>query len=164
MQIFVVKKDSNVAALLAGAPAAQLQQLQRLNPHLDLQRITPGAMIIVPDKADDVGFPAGSLKSIGADAMSSFETFAAQALKATSLGLKQAADRAKTEEASLATALNSRGVSDALARDPALKAQAEAASVQAKANVKASTDELKAFDKLSKAAAAELAVLQKRLR
>lgn len=164
MQIFVVKKDSNVAALLKAAPARELQQLQRLNPHLDFQRIKPGAMIILPDAAAEIGFPGGSLKSIGAEAMESFGKFASEAMKTTSKGLKQAAERAKTEEAALASALRAREVSDALAKDPALKAQAEEASSQAKADVQATAAEIKAFDKLSKAAAAELAVLEKRLR
>lgn len=164
MQIFVVKKDSNVASLLKAAPARELQQLQRLNPHLDFQHIKPGAMIILPDAAADIGFPSGSLKSIGADAMESFGKFASQALKTTSQRLKQAADRAKTEEAALASALRSREVTDALAKDPVLKAQAEEASAQAKADVQASAAGIKAFDALSKAAMAELAALEKRLR
>jgi hypothetical protein len=164
MQIFMVKKDSNVQALLAGTSKTQVLQLQKLNPHLDFKRIKPGEMIIVPDSVDDVDFPGGSLKTIGADAMESFSSFAEQALADAARRMKTAADRAKTEEASLATALKSRMVTAALSQDPELKSQAAEASTQAKADSKAAAADVKAFDQLRKTVMAELAVLEKRLR
>lgn len=164
MQIFMVKKDSNVQALLAGTSKPQVLQLQKLNPHLDFKRIKPGEMIIVPDGLDGADFPAGSLKTIGADAMESFSRFAEQALSDAARRMKEAAGRAKTEEASLATALKSRTVAAALSQDPQLKTQAAEASAQAKADSKAAAADVKAFDQLRKVAMDELAVLEKRLR
>lgn len=170
MQIFTVKKDSNVAALLAGTSKARLQTLQRLNPQLDFKRIGPGDMIIVPDETDkagdtgDTGFPKGSLKTIGADAMDSFSSFASQALADASRRLKTTADRAKAEEGELAAALRNKTVSAALSQDPQLKAQAEEALALAKGASKDAAASIKTFDRTRKAALAELALLEKRLR
>jgi hypothetical protein len=163
MRILVVQKDSNVKALLAGASAEQLQVLQRYNPHLDLRKLAPGAVIVVPDGAGDTPLPKGDTKSIGAEAMASFMAFAEEALAASARRMQQAAERAKSEDAALASALKSRTVLAAFEKDAEMKAQAETAAKQAKDDVKASAEAIRSFETLSKTALNELSVLAKML-
>jgi hypothetical protein len=163
VKVFVVQKDSNVKGLLAGASTEQLQVLQRFNPHLDLRRLAPGSVIVIPDKAGDLDLPKGEAKSIGAEAMASFIAFTEEALAGSAKRVQQAAERAKSEDAALATALKSKAVQAAFEKDGEMKAQGEAAARQAKDDAKASVEAIKAFDGLAKTALGELSVLAKML-
>jgi hypothetical protein len=163
MRIFVVRKDSNLKTLLGNAPAARIELLQRFNPHLDLKRLTPGAVIVVPEAARDIEFPSGDPKSIGTEAMESFIGFARDGLAATGRRLQQAAERAKTEDAALQSALKSRAVQAALEKDAELKNQAEEALRRAREDSRDTAAEAKNFDALFKSAQAELAALAGRL-
>jgi hypothetical protein len=96
--------------------------------------------------------------------MDSFSSFASQALADASRRLKTTADRAKAEEGELAAALRNKTVSAALSQDPQLKAQAEEALALAKGASKDAAASIKTFDRTRKAALAELALLEKRLR
>jgi hypothetical protein len=163
MRIFVVKKGSSPSKVLGATSAAQLSTLQAFNPHLDLKKLTPGAVIMVPDDAGDVPFPSGDPQSIGAEAMDSFISFAKDALSASSQRMRQAADRAKAEESALAVALKSRGVGQAMDKDAELRALVEGAARQAQDDSKSAAADAQSFDALAKAAQAELAELTKRL-
>ena len=83
MRIVVVKQDTDLQALKAAVATPGLaEKLARLNPHLDVQKLVPGAVLLLPDDAAgrDRG-PAGST-SIAGNALSSFNDFAAEALEA----------------------------------------------------------------------------------
>lgn len=163
MRIFVVKKDSNLKALFGAAPAARLEQLQRFNPHLDFKKITPGAVIVVPDEARDIEFPGGDAKAIDAEAMESFIGFTKDALAATAKRVQQAAERAKGEEAALMSALKSKAAQAAFDKDPELKVQAEEVVKSAKEASRDSAADVKNVEAMLKVAQAELVELAKRL-
>ena len=163
MRIFVVKKGSSPTKVLGATTAAQLSTLQAFNPHLDLKKLTSGSVIMVPDDAGEVAFPSGDPQSIGAEAMDSFIAFARDALSASAQRMRQSADRATAEESTLAVALKSRGVGQALDKDPELRVLVEGAAQQAQVDSKAAAADAKSFDALAKAAQAELALLAKRL-
>lgn len=163
MRILMLKKDSNVKALVDAASGTTLEQLQRFNPHVDFDRLAPGVVLVVPDELADVEFPAGDPKSIGFEAMDSFIGFAKEALQASSKRLAQAGERAKAEAAALDAALASSGVAAALEKDAELRTQAEQALKRSKDDVKAAAADAKAFDALAKGVQAELAALSKRL-
>ena len=163
MKIFVVQQDSNVKDLLAGASAEQLQVLQRFNPHLDLRKLAPGSVIVIPDEVGGSDFPIGDPKSIGAEAMASFIAFTEQALAESAKRVQQTAERAKSEHAALVSALKSKTVLAAFGKDAGMKAQADAAAKQANDDAKASAEAIKAFASLAKTAHADLAVLAKML-
>lgn len=163
MKIFVVQKDSNVKGLLAGASPGQLQVLQRYNPHLDLRKLALGAVVVIPDELGDIDFPKGEAKSIGAEAMASFIAFTEEALAESAKRMQQAAERAKSEDAALASALKSKTVQAAFDKDADMKAQADAAAKQAKDDAKATADAIKSFESLAKTALGDLSVLAKML-
>ncbi len=163
MRIFVVKTDTDLKSLLGSTPTARLELLQRFNPHLDFKRLTPGAVVVVPEEARDIEFPSGDPKSIGVEAMESFIGFAKDALAASGKRVQQVAERAKAEEAALGTALKSKSVQAAFEKDAELKAQAEEVVKRAKEDSRDSAADVKNFDAMFKAAQAELAALAKRL-
>jgi hypothetical protein len=163
MRILVVKKGSSASALIDNSSAAQLKVLAQHNPHLDLKKLAPGAVILVPDDVGAIDFPGGDPKSVAFEAMESFIDHSKEALAAGAKRMKLGAERAKTEEAALAAAMKSKGVKAALDKDPGLQALATAASQQAKDDVSTAASQVKAFDALAKAAQDELAALAKRL-
>jgi hypothetical protein len=163
MQIFVVKKDSDIKRVLAAAPATSMQRLQRFNPHVDFTKLAPGTVLVIPDELRDIEFPAGDAESIGPDALASFTGFAKDALQASAKRLRAAAERAKAEEGGLAAAVKSQGVNDAAGRDPALKEMIAAALKESQEDGRTSAEGAKAFDALTKAALSELQALGKRL-
>lgn len=163
MRIFVVKADTDLKSLLGSTPTARIELLQRFNPHLDLKRLKPGAVVVVPEEARDIEFPSGDSKSIGVEAMESFMGFSKDALAAAGKRVQQVAERAKAEEAALSAALKSKSVRTALEKDPELKAQAEEVVKRAKEDSRDSAADAKNFEAVFKAAQAALAELAKRL-
>jgi hypothetical protein len=164
MRVLVVKAPTTVNDLrtrLGRTGAAQtLDDIARLNPHVDLKAIEPGTVLLVPDapntSTDDTtpvqGPPFEELKDqiMGAiDATNSrvragYESLAAQAREAT-------------------TVLKSAAIKRAIEVEPTLKAQLDASSAvfkQDAAHAKAADQTLKAIEKQT---AAELGALQKLL-
>ncbi len=163
MPIFVIRKDSDIKRLIAAAPATRVQELQRFNPHVDFNKLAPGTVLVVPDELSDIEFPAGDAESIAPEALASFTAFAKDAIQASAKRLRAAAERAKAEEGELAAAARSRGVNDAIGRDPALKEMVGAALKKSQEDGRAAAEGIKAFDAFSKAALSELQALGKRL-
>ncbi len=163
MQIFVIKKDSDIKRVLAAAPATRVQQLQRFNPHVDFTKLAPGAVLVIPDELRDIEFPAGDAESIGPEALASFTAVAKDAMQASAKRLREAAERAKTEEGALAAAVGSQGVNDAVGRDPGLKEAIGSALKKSQEDARTAAEGIKAFDALSKAALNELQALGKQL-
>jgi LysM repeat protein len=163
MQIFVIKKDSDLKRVIAAAPASTVQDLQRFNPHVDFTKLAPGTVLVIPDALRDIQFPTGDAESIGPEALASFTGFAKDALQASAKRLRAGAERAKTEEGELAAAAKSQGVNDAVGHDPALKEMIAAALKTSQEDGRAAAEGIKAFDALSKAALSELQALGKRL-
>lgn len=163
MPIFVIRKDSDIKRVIAAAPAARVQELQRFNPHVDFTRLAPGTVLVIPEPLRDIEFPASDAESIGPDALASFTGFAKDAMQASAARLRTAAERAKAEQGELAAAAGSQGINDAIGRDPALKEMLGAALKKSQEDGRAAAEGLKAFDALGKAALGELQALGQRL-
>jgi len=172
MRIVRITKDTNVAALRAQAAKAAPGQLEKLNPHLDLNRLGPGAVLVLP--GDDAGGKSGRGGSKGArravtpttiatEAMQSFIGFAKEALDASSQRVQAAAERAKAEESSLAAVTKSRAVNAAAEKDPELRKLLDKAVGQAKVDTQAAAEGVKTFAALGSAALQDLETLAKRL-
>jgi len=161
MRIVRIAKDSSVTALVAEAEKAAPGSLAKLNPHVDLKRLAPGDVLVLPDAA--TGPRAAAATPIAAEAMQTFIGFAKEAFDASARRVQQAADRAAAEETALAGAAKSKGVKSAIDKDPELKKLLDGASAQAKADTKSSADAVKGFAELSKASLGELEALAKRL-
>lgn len=169
MRIVRITKDTNVASLRTQSAKAAPGMLEQLNPHLDLNRLTPGTVLVLPDEDDTGGKGSKGAKrgvmttAIGAEAMQSFIGFAKEAIEASSKRVQAAAERAKAEEAALASATKSRAVNAAAEKDPELKKLLDGAVRQAKTDTQVAAEGVKTFEALGAAALQELEVLAKRL-
>src|SRR5687767_876938 len=113
MRTLVVKKTSDLQALssellasgLAAAKSrAAIESLQALNPHVDLNKLAPGAVLLVPDAP---GFKRSASKSVGGETLDDFEKIVKSALDASAVRLKQGQTRRDAERAELVAALKS---------------------------------------------------------
>jgi hypothetical protein len=127
---FLIVKQGQTADALAARLAAHggLARLQALNPHLDLQRLTPGSMLIwPPDAGGDEGRPvaAGTFDDFASDVRAGLNAATTRARA----GLAQQEDQRKEAAAVFRSAAFKR----VLETDAELKAQATAADGRAKA-------------------------------
>jgi hypothetical protein len=168
MRIVRITKDTNVAALRAQSTKSAPGMLEQLNPHLDLNQLVPGAVLVLPDdastgKGGKGGKGTVTTTTIGAEAMQSFIGFTKEAIEASAKRVQAAAERAKAEESALAAATKSRAVGAAVEKDPELKKLLDGAVRQAKADTQAATEGVTTFGALGAAALQELEALAKRL-
>lgn len=162
MRIFVVRQDTDVQALKAAMATAGLaEKLARLNPHLDLRKLAPGAVLLVPD--DAAGREAGlaGSTSIAGNALASFSEFAVEALDAAARGVNNGARRLAADAEALKAALRTRTVKEALARDEELARQAEVALKSAADAAKSAEAGARQFEANTAAAREALAALAK---
>ena len=164
MRTLVIKKNTDLAGvssellasgLSAGVARSALETLQALNPHVDLNKLATGAVLVVPDQPQ---YKAAASKSIGGGRLDDFEKLVESALDATSARLKQGEERRNAERAELATALKSAAVKRAVGADPQLAKAVEHAAQRAKQDDK---DADKAMQVLAKGVHAELTALAK---
>lgn len=137
MRLIVIKQASDLQALSArllkkGGPAgthefsqATLEQVKRLNPHVDFQRIDAGTVLLLPDtpelKDTDSQSPAGN----------AFEDFVAQTsegFKAVAQRLRTSADALAADRAAVNAVLKTAAVKRQIESDPLLKKQLDEAS------------------------------------
>lgn len=162
MRIFVVRQDTDMQALKAALAAPGLaEKLARLNPHLDVQKLAPGAVLLLPDDAAGRGTALAGSTSIAGNALASFSEFAAEAMDAAATSVKAGAKRLGADADALKAALRTRTVKEALARDEELSRQAEAALKNAGEAAKAAEAAARQFESNSSAAREALAALAK---
>lgn len=165
MRVFVIHKDSDAKALLkaaGGDGAESLAKLQRLNPHLDLRRLAPGSVVLLPGDAAAPSRTA-DVQPLGGGALAELQALADAAVAAGVERGQRAQARAKADEQALAAALRGKQAKEALERDPELAAQAAAAQKAAKEAGKNVATRAKQLESLTKTAQAELLALAKRL-
>jgi hypothetical protein len=162
MRVFIVKKGSDLPELLRSAPAA-LQQLRALNPHLDLSRLTPGSVLLVPGDGAPLGAAAAAALPPAGQALADFASLAGDALKAAQQAVREAAAARQTDDAAVNAALASEAVVALLARDAELQAQASAAVAGAQQDAKKAATDLKTLAVLAQAVQDELSALGKQL-
>jgi hypothetical protein len=166
VRTLVIRKNTDLAGLSsellasglnAGASRSALDALQALNPHVDLNKLATGAVLVVPDEPQ---YKAAASKSIGGGTLDDFEKLVESALDATASRLKQGEERRNAERAELATALKSAAVKRAAESDPQLAKAVEDAAQRVKKDEK---DAEKTMQALSKSVHGELAALAKLL-
>ena len=163
MRMMIVQKKTDTAALSSRLLASRtdtLATLQRLNPHADLQKLSPGTVLLVPE-----GLAATEADSlpVGAEA---FEDLSERLLAGLAAAV-QLADKAHAvrlaEGKEVLAALDSDPVQRAMAADPELKAQAELGATRLQQDPAAAQAAQETFKRLQGQAAAELALLAKLL-
>ena len=160
MKIVRIDKVSDAKRIVAASAKAAPGVLEALNPHLDLKRLAPGAVLVLPGGG---AAAAADASTIAAEAMASFIGFAKQALEASAQRLSTAAERMAAEESALAAAGKSKAVNAAIETDAELGKLFDATKAQAKQDAKAASAALKEFPALADSVLAELEALAKRL-
>lgn len=149
MRMFVMKTGQDVGVLTerlrAGGGTEALSRLKALNPHLDLARLEPGSVLLVPDEVE------GSESVAGA----AFEALAKDArggLKLAARRVGESVARADEQRKAVAAAMKTATFRSVLAGDAELARQATAAAEHAskaqRTQAKAATDGLDALGSL----------------
>jgi hypothetical protein len=166
MRMFVLKQGQDLQSVLtraggAAAGAASLDQLKRLNPHVDFAKLQPGTVLLLPG--------AGSTQADANDAVAGavFDSLAddvKNGLKAATERVRAGAVRAGEQRKELSAAFSSSAFRKAAEGDAELRGQADGAQARFKTEqgrAKETDGQLKALEKVLDT---DLAVLERLLR
>ena len=169
MRTFVVKKHSDlqslgnellVSGLAASRSRSVLESLRSLNPHLDLESLAPGAVLLVPDAAS---FRPSASKSVESEKLEALQALVRQGFDAAGVKLKGGGEKRATERKEVSAVLNTARIRRATEADPQVKKQIAAAAIAAKKEEQDDAQAQKTLDAAAKAIQAELAALSKLL-
>jgi hypothetical protein len=186
MRLVTVKSTTDLNALgaqLQGAAGVgtPLASVQALNPHLDLNRLKPGDLLLLPDAAASPApsaAPAAAGTSTAAPAVvtaplpsqslggSGFADFAAEITKGLAAAATRAragTDTATASRTALSSALRGAAIQRAIGADPQLQKQLDDADAQLKADLARAQAAGKQVELLQKGGADALALFGKRV-
>jgi hypothetical protein len=158
MRMFVVKQGQDLQTLssrLGGAVA--INRLKLLNPHLDLERLEPGTVLLVPEGIDGADSVAGAVfDGLAADVK--------EGLKAAMARMQKTRAKSEQLQKDVSAILKSAAFKRALDGDAVLKKQAEAAGTRFQADQATGKRTEESLSALQKLVNEELEVLGKLLR
>ena len=129
MRVKVINSRSNLEELGSGVSqeqaAQRIEQIQRLNPHLDVKNIKRGTVVLVPDAP---GERDAESRSVQGDAFADLRTQVNAALEASRARVRRGYGALNDSAKEVTTVLKSAAVKRALEAQPDLKEQAEAAT------------------------------------
>lgn len=166
MRMIVIDKGTDLTGLTTrllgsvGASESAVQNLQRLNPHLDLNRLTPGAVVLVPDQP---GLREGDSTSVVGESFASFAQATSAALELGAARVRSGHEARLAEQKDVQAVLKSPVLKRVLESDPDLKKHLDALAQGFKDDQQAAKDSDKAMKALLDESATELAVLAKLL-
>ena len=167
MRIVVTNRDTPdlqaLGARLFGAGTARegaLQELQRLNPHVDFNRIEPGTVVLVPEQP---GLRSGKSASVGGEAFEAFSEQARAALEATASRVRSGHEARLAQQKDVAAVLKSPALKRLLESDPDLKKERDAALQVFQEDLQAAKESESLLKALQGQSALELAGLGKLL-
>lgn len=173
MKFVTIKQNTNLQALsaallkpsaAAGAavePAATLERIRALNPHVDVQELAPGDVLLVPDAPD---IDPQQTQSVGGNAFDGFAEEIRRGLATLAKRLRAQSDTLAGDRASVTSALKLASIKRLVDSDPQLKKQVADVDAQAKADQSAAQAAAKQVEALQKQVDAELDALGKLLR
>ena len=154
-------KDTLLDAKLSSDEAdAAMQSLQALNPHLDMKKLTPGAILLIPDEP---GFKAEAASAVAGDPIDELQQLVRSALDSAAAKLKQGNEARAAQRLEVTAAFKTTAVKRVIESDPDLKQQAEDAAKASKADEEQSLKALQTLQSAGKDMQAELAALAKLL-
>lgn len=165
MRIIVIKQATDLQALgarFAGNASAResgLEQLQRLNPHVDFRRIEPGTVLLVPD----AGVKKGESISVGGQAFEAFREQVQSSLGAAAVQVRQGHQVLADQRQAFSALTKTAAVKRLLDADPDLKPQLAAATAVFKKDQQDAKDAEALLKDLQEGALAELDALGKLL-
>jgi hypothetical protein len=156
----VTKAALQQTVLKGNTSVAAFAKLQKLNPHIDFDRITPGTVLLLPDDPE-VDSAAGF--SASGDAFQSLSDDLVRALDVTHSQIKTRLAQNVADSKTLATALKVRTIAAQIAADPELTAQVRAATTRSADVARQGAADQKALDDAKRDMAADLAALRQLL-
>lgn len=163
MRMIVIDKTTDLQGLTArllGTGDSAVQNLQRLNPHLDLKRLAPGAVVLVPDQP---GAGEGESASVNGESFAAFMQAATTALDLAAARVRSGFEARLAEQKDVQAVLKAPALKRALDGDPDLKKQIDALAPGFKEDAQAAKASESAMKTLLSESATELAVLAKLL-
>ena len=166
MRMIVIKQATDLASVATGllggtgGKEAGLQQLQRLNPHVDIQNIAPGTVLLVPDRA---GLAAGGGSSVSGQAFEGLRTQVLASTAAAAPRVRQGFDALASDRTDVTAVLKTAAVRRVVDGNPDLKPQLDAAAQVFKQDQQRAKDADRALKVMQDGALAELDALAKRL-
>lgn len=144
----------------AAAIASALDRVQRLNPHLDLQHLAAGTVLLLPDLP---GLDAAGSRAVGDDVFEVLSGDIASGLKLAGRRVRAAAKEQDAERGAVEEAVGTDPVRRAMHADDALRQQVEAAQARFDSEREQAEQAVNAIESIEHGAAAELAALRKLL-
>ena len=129
MRVKVINSRSDLdelgSAVNKEQAAKRIEQIQRLNPHLDVKNIKRGTVVLVPDAP---GERDAESRSVQGDAFADLRTQVNTALEASRARVRRGHAALNDSAKEVTAVLKSAAVKRALEAQPDLKEQAEAAT------------------------------------
>jgi hypothetical protein len=161
----VIKQNTNLQALgtrllsssLAGGQTdPALAALQALNPHVDLNKVTAGTVLLVPDTPN---FDASASDPVSGDVIDDFRAMVSEGLAAAATRLKVANEARSVQRADVTAVLKLAAVKKAIEANADLKAEVEEGLKASKDDAQQATEAEKILESATKGALAELTSL-----
>ena len=164
MRIFVIKQDTDLKGLgetlLKGsgrnAPAS-LERLQSLNPHVDINRLGAGTVLLVPDSPD---FRTKDAETMGGTAFDDFEREIAGALRGASARSQEGLALREAQDKEVVKVFKSAAIGKLAADDSELRRRIDETGNRMAASSKETRQVTTQMDVLEKGVAAELKKLR----
>jgi vacuolar-type H+-ATPase subunit I/STV1 len=158
MRMFILKQGQDLQTLssrLGGS--ASISRLKALNPHLDLDRLEPGTVLLVPDGIDDADSVAGAVfDGLAGDVK--------EGLKAATARVRGTQAKSEALRKDVSAILKSAAFKRAVESDADLKKQTDAADARFKADQAKGKQTEESLSALEQLVNEELAVLGKLVR
>lgn len=162
MRIIVTKPGQTVTALTAasgeGRDAISIERLTVLNPHIDLNRLEPGTVVLLPDAASDTG------ESVTGAVFDSLADNVRRGLKTALARVRTGLADAEASRKEATSAFKTAAFKKALEGDAELKAQAAEVDERFKADQARAKSSLESLSALEDMVSTELERLGKLLR
>ena len=167
-RMFIVKDDATLDSLSSTLLSARLsntqttsalEDLQALNPHLDLKKVTAGTVLLVPETPS---FKVSASESVPGDALGGFRQIVQRELAAAAKDLRTAIAARAEQRAEVATMQKTSAFRKIVEQDPELKEQMAQVSKQSKEDERDAATAAESLETATKGAMDELAALAKR--
>ena len=166
MRMIVINQNTDLKALgarLFGIDSAResaLAGLQRLNPHVNFDRMEPGTVILVPEQA---GLRDGESVSVSGTAFEAFAVQARSAVEGIAAHVRSGHENRLAQQKDFAALLKSPALKRLFESDPDLKKEFDAAQQTFKDDQQAAKESDSLLKALQEQSALELAGLGKLL-
>jgi hypothetical protein len=143
-------------------PAAALDRIKDLNPHVDFRRMKAGTVLILPDDAA-LGKSRKDAEAVGGTAMRKFAAAAASGFETAAGRARTAADTSAADLKAVTDSLKSKLPKAQIESDPALRKQLDEATAASAGRQKALKEAAASIGSIQKTFIEELAAMKKLL-